>query len=81
VCIVSRGAGACVGQRAVYGIVGSRTPLDVVLVEPRLVAEIDVDTAQNRGVGRHPARLVRLREDMAPADVAESGQGAVPAAG
>ncbi|MCZ0990370.1 ATP-dependent DNA ligase [Streptomyces diastatochromogenes] len=60
---------------------GSRTPLDVVLVEPELVAEIDVDTAQDRGVWRHPARFVRLREDMVPGDVAAFGQGAVPAAG
>ncbi len=60
---------------------GSRTPLDVVLVAPELVAEIDVDTAQDRGAWRHPVRFVRLREDMAPKDVAAFGQGAVPAAG
>ncbi|GGW13499.1 hypothetical protein GCM10018980_70810 [Streptomyces capoamus] len=34
----------------------SRIPLDVPLVEPRLVAEIDGDTAQDRGVWRHPVR-------------------------
>ncbi|MDX3526316.1 ATP-dependent DNA ligase [Streptomyces sp. ID05-39B] len=60
---------------------GSRTPLDVVLVEPELVAEIYVDTAQDRGVWRHPARYVRLREDMTPGDVAAFGHGAVPTAG
>ncbi|MFE4082903.1 ATP-dependent DNA ligase [Streptomyces sp. YIM B13502] len=60
---------------------GSRTPLEVVLVAPELVAEIDVDRAQDRGVWRHPARFVRLREDMAPEDVAAFGEGAVPAAG
>ncbi|MGW0708968.1 ATP-dependent DNA ligase [Streptomyces sp. NPDC002643] len=59
----------------------SHTPLDVVLVEPDMVAEIDVDTAQDRGAWRHPVRLVRLREDMAPGDVAAFGQGAVPASG
>ncbi|MCC5480330.1 hypothetical protein [Streptomyces barringtoniae] len=59
----------------------SRTPLDVVLVEPALVAEIDVDTAQDRGVWRHPVRFIRLRGDMAPQDVATFGEGAVPAAG
>ncbi|MFJ8713841.1 ATP-dependent DNA ligase [Streptomyces violaceus] len=60
---------------------GSRTPLDVVLIEPELVAEIYVDTAQDRGVWRHPVRFVRLREDMAPGDVAAFGEGAVTAAG
>lgn len=60
---------------------GSRSPLDVVLIKPELVAEIDVDTAQVRGVWRHPVRVVRLREDMLPCDVAAFGQGAVPAAG
>ncbi|MFI8836344.1 ATP-dependent DNA ligase [Streptomyces afghaniensis] len=60
---------------------GSRTPLDVILVEPQLVAEIDVDTAQERGAWRHPVRFVRLREDMAPGDVAPFGEGAVPASG
>ncbi|MEU1409669.1 hypothetical protein ABZ471_47020 [Streptomyces sp. NPDC005728] len=57
---------------------GSRTPLDVILVQPQLVAEIDVDTAQDRGAWRHPARFVRLREDMPPTDVAAL---AMPAAG
>ncbi|MGW1809084.1 ATP-dependent DNA ligase [Streptomyces sp. NPDC002078] len=60
---------------------GSRTPLDVVLVEPVLVAEIDVDTALDQGAWRHPVRFIRLREDMAPQDVAAFGEGAVPAAG
>jgi ATP-dependent DNA ligase len=60
---------------------GSRTPLDVVLVEPELVAEIHVDTAQDRGAWRHPVRFVRLRQDMATGDVAAFGEGAVPAGG
>ncbi|MEU6672467.1 ATP-dependent DNA ligase [Streptomyces sp. NPDC046727] len=60
---------------------GSHTPLEVVLVEPRLVAEIDVDTAQDLGVWHHPVRLVRLRDDMLPGDVAAFGEGATPAAG
>ncbi|MBQ1100958.1 hypothetical protein KBY55_34125 [Streptomyces sp. b94] len=60
---------------------GSRTPLDVILVEPDLVAEIEVDTAQDRGAWRHSVRLARIREDMAPGDVAAFGEGAVPAAG
>ncbi|MEU8955008.1 ATP-dependent DNA ligase [Streptomyces sp. NPDC048518] len=48
---------------------GSRTPLDVVLVEPELVAEIEVDTARERGAWRHQVRVARLRTDRAPADV------------
>lgn len=33
---------------------GSRIPLDVVLVQPGLVVEIDADTAVHRGAWRHP---------------------------
>ncbi|MGW4249981.1 ATP-dependent DNA ligase [Streptomyces californicus] len=43
--------------------------LDMTLVAPERVAEVSVDTAQNRGVWRHPVRLVRLRLDMPPDDV------------
>ncbi|WP_258056077.1 ATP-dependent DNA ligase [Streptomyces sp. Ru62] len=57
---------------------GSRTPLDVVLVAPDLVAEIVVDTAQERGAWRHPVRFSRLRMDVAPADVPPFGAGAAP---
>ncbi|MGW0469199.1 hypothetical protein ACWDX6_28670 [Streptomyces sp. NPDC003027] len=60
---------------------GSRTPLDVVLVEPVLVAEITVDTALGRGAWRHPVRLARLRLDVAVADVQPFGAGAEPASG
>jgi ATP-dependent DNA ligase len=59
---------------------GARTPLDVVLVEPGVVAEIAVDTARERGAWRHPVRLIRLRQDMATGDVPAFGQGAVPTA-
>ncbi|MFE7961349.1 hypothetical protein [Streptomyces sp. NPDC057413] len=52
----------------------------MVLVEPGVVAEIAVDTARERGAWRHPVRLVRLRQDMAPGDVPAFGQGAVPTA-
>ncbi|MEV5567894.1 ATP-dependent DNA ligase [Streptomyces sp. NPDC052196] len=55
---------------------GSRTPLDVVLVEPELVAEIAVDTAHERGAWRHPVRFTRLRTDITPADVTPFGTGA-----
>lgn len=57
---------------------GSRAPLDVVLVEPNMVAEIDTDTAQDRGVWRHPVRFARLRLDVAVEDVPVFGAGAVP---
>jgi ATP-dependent DNA ligase len=42
----------------------SRTPLDVVLVEPVLVAEIMVDTALERGSWRQPVRFARLGLDV-----------------
>ncbi|MFJ9703366.1 ATP-dependent DNA ligase [Streptomyces fradiae] len=58
---------------------GSRAPLDVVLVEPELVAEITVDTAQERGSWRHPVRFARLRLDVAVTDVPPFGAGAEPA--
>jgi ATP-dependent DNA ligase len=59
----------------------SRTPLDVALVTPQLVAEIVVDTAQERGAWRHPVRLARLREDVAVEDVPAFGSGAQAAVG
>ncbi|MEW2313373.1 hypothetical protein AB0918_32825 [Streptomyces sp. NPDC006864] len=48
---------------------GNRDVLDTTLVAPDRVAEVSVDTAQDRGVWRHPVRLVRLRLDMSVADV------------
>lgn len=53
----------------------------MTLVEPDLVAEIAVDTAQERGAWRHPVRYARLRLDVTVADVPAFGQGAVPATG
>lgn len=47
----------------------SRESISPVLVEPRIVAEISVDTAQERGRFRHLVKYVRIRADMAPADV------------
>ncbi|WP_405669032.1 ATP-dependent DNA ligase (plasmid) [Streptomyces sp. NBC_01166] len=52
---------------------GSRDDLDPVLVEPRCVAELSGDTAQDAGVWRHPVRYVRLRQDMTAADVPTFG--------
>jgi ATP-dependent DNA ligase len=60
---------------------GSRTELDVVLVEPVLVAEIMVDTALERGSWRHPVRFARLRLDVALPDVPPFGAGVQPASG
>ncbi|MET9518251.1 hypothetical protein [Streptomyces sp. NPDC002994] len=60
---------------------GSREPLDVTLVVPELVAEIDADNAIDRGAWRHPMRFVRLRLDATVADVPRFGEGITPAAG
>ncbi|MEV2255943.1 ATP-dependent DNA ligase [Streptomyces sp. NPDC050147] len=53
---------------------GSRTPLDVVLVEPDLVAEITVDTARERGAWRHPVRFARIRAELHPMHVPLFGE-------
>lgn len=53
---------------------GSRTPLDVILVEPDTVAEIDVDAARDRGAWRHPVGVHRIRQDLGPRDVAAVGE-------
>ena len=60
---------------------GSRDPLILILVTPNLVAEINADTAVDRGTWRHPLRFVRLRLDVTPADVAAFGDGAQPTSG
>ncbi|MEU6422289.1 ATP-dependent DNA ligase [Streptomyces spiralis] len=59
---------------------GSHTPLDVTLVQPDLVAEIMVDTAQERGAWRHPARFARIRTDITTADAPPFGAGTEPSA-
>lgn len=48
---------------------GTRDALDTTLIVPDQVAEVSVDTAQDRGVWRHPVRLARLRLDMPVDDV------------
>ncbi|MEU0099968.1 hypothetical protein [Streptomyces sp. NPDC006267] len=48
---------------------GNRDVLDTTLVAPDRVAEVSVDTAQDRGVWRHRVRLARLRLDMPVDDV------------
>ncbi|MBT2401208.1 hypothetical protein [Streptomyces sp. ISL-100] len=60
---------------------GSREPLDVTLVTPELVAEVDADTAIDRGAWRNPKRFARLRPDVTVADVPPFGEGVTPAAG
>ncbi|MCW2902665.1 MAG: ATP-dependent ligase [Streptosporangiaceae bacterium] len=46
-----------------------RPPAEYARVEPLLVAEVTVDPAVDHGRWRHPARFVRLRDDMSPGDV------------
>lgn len=60
---------------------GSREKHPMVPVDPVLVAEIAVDTAFDDGRWRHPIRLLRIREDMAPEDVPAFGEQDRPAAG
>lgn len=48
---------------------GTKEPLDFRPVVPDLVAEVEADTALDLGRHRHPVRYLRLRDDMAPADV------------
>ncbi|MFJ8746201.1 hypothetical protein ACIRL2_43445 [Embleya sp. NPDC127516] len=52
----------------------------MIPVAPELVAEIAVDSAFEHGKWRHPIRLLRLRDDLDPADVALFGEGVRPAA-
>ncbi|WP_199512201.1 hypothetical protein [Nucisporomicrobium flavum] len=49
----------------------ARRPPPYVQIEPLLVAEVEVDTAVDRPLGRHRHRVrpVRLRPDLAPHDV------------
>ncbi|MFH9821146.1 hypothetical protein [Streptomyces sp. NPDC017230] len=49
---------------------GSRDVLDVMLVDPQLVVEVDVDVARDAvGRWRHPVRLHRARPDLSVSDV------------
>jgi ATP-dependent DNA ligase len=49
---------------------GTHDLLDVTLVHPQLVAGVSADVALDAaGRWRHPVRWLRLRPDMAPADV------------
>jgi hypothetical protein len=59
----------------------SRPPLNVVLVEQVLVAEIVVDTALERGVWRHPVRFAWVYLDVTVDDVPSFGTGMRSAAG
>ncbi|MEV7060763.1 ATP-dependent DNA ligase [Streptomyces microflavus] len=49
---------------------GAKTALTVALVVPELVVEVRADVSQDSsGRWRHPVKPVRLRDDLAPADV------------
>lgn len=48
----------------------NRSRVALTKVEPTLVAEFAVDTAQQGGVWRHPLRYYRLRRDLTPHDLA-----------
>lgn len=53
---------------------GSRDVLDVTLVVPQLVVEVDADVARDvAGRWRHPVRLHRARPDVAPDGVSQFG--------
>ncbi|WP_226487568.1 ATP-dependent DNA ligase [Streptomyces parvulus] len=55
---------------------GSREVLDVTLVVPQLVVEVDVDVARDAaGRWRHPVRLHRIRAEMHPMHVPKFGGG------
>ncbi|MER7109486.1 hypothetical protein [Streptomyces sp. NPDC000229] len=55
--------------------------MDVTLVVPEVVVEVDADAAIDRGAWRHPLRLVRLRLDITVGDVPSFGEGAQPSNG
>ncbi|MGW5658495.1 ATP-dependent DNA ligase [Streptomyces sp. NPDC003758] len=48
--------------------------MNVTLVQPDLVVEVDVDAARDSvGGWRHPARWQRTRPDLSPGDIARFG--------
>ncbi|MGP3947309.1 ATP-dependent DNA ligase [Streptomyces sp. 7N604] len=59
----------------------SREPLEFTPVEPEHVVEFHGDTAVDAGRWRHAVRPLRLRTDIAPADVAPFGEGQRPVSG
>ncbi|MFJ1751287.1 ATP-dependent DNA ligase [Streptomyces sp. NPDC088116] len=61
---------------------GTREVLDIMLVDPQLVAEVSADVSLDAaGRWRHPVRLLRIRVDMAPGDAPFFGAGNEPAGG
>jgi ATP-dependent DNA ligase len=53
---------------------GTRDQLDVTLVSPTRVVEVAADVSLDAaGRWRHPVRVLRIRADMAPADVPQFG--------
>lgn len=61
------------GQRFSVGW-GSREDLEYETVDPDLIAEFQADAALDRGRYRHPVRFLRIRADLATADVPSFGQ-------
>ncbi|MFF1481439.1 ATP-dependent DNA ligase [Streptomyces sp. NPDC058301] len=59
----------------------SREALDVTLVAPEAVAEVDADLSMDRGTWRHPLRFARVRLDVTVSDVPLFGEGAAPSVG
>ena len=51
------------------GGVWSGEPLEVTLVDPTLVVEVQADTAQQRGHWRHVLRYLRVRPDLTAAEL------------
>ncbi|MFD0055084.1 hypothetical protein ACFVHR_15265 [Streptomyces sp. NPDC127168] len=61
--------------RTVTASWGSRDVLDVTLVDPQLVVEVDVDVARDAaGRWRHPVRLHRTRPDLSTGSVPLFGE-------
>jgi len=55
------------------GAFGQRQKVAITRIEPLLVVEVAADTALEGGRFRHPLRYLRIRPDLAPADVAPVG--------
>ncbi|WP_329453878.1 hypothetical protein [Streptomyces sp. NBC_01497] len=67
---VATGTGDLSRPRAFSAGWATKDTLDVTLVLPELVVEVRADIARDSaGRWRHPVRLARFRDDLAPSDV------------